>query len=61
MLTSAVNAGQCRRWTVRRKAEVLSALLSGNLSVEEACARYHLVPRELGEWWRACNGVGLSA
>ena len=31
-----------RRWVVRRKAAVVAAVLSGKITLEEACQRYQL-------------------
>lgn len=49
-----------KRWVVRRKAAVLAAIRSGELSVEEACRRYGLSEEELLSWQRAFDSHGLS-
>ena len=38
------------RWVYRRKAEVVAAVNSGQLSFAEACALYDLSPEELSQW-----------
>ena len=48
-----------KRWVVRRKAEVLAALRSGTITMEEACRRYALSEEELLAWRRAFEASGL--
>jgi hypothetical protein len=38
------------RWTARRKAEVVIAVETGILSLNEACARYLISPEEFFTW-----------
>jgi hypothetical protein len=47
------------RWVVRRKAEVVSAVNGGLLSVDEACARYGLSLEEFAGWQRAVDRSGM--
>jgi hypothetical protein len=47
------------RWVVRRKAEVLAAIVGGLLSIEEACQRYDLSLEELMLWQRAIERSGI--
>ena len=47
------------RWTVRRKAEVVSAVRGGLLTFDEACARYSLELEELIDWHRALDRSGM--
>jgi hypothetical protein len=47
------------RWVVRRKAEVVSAVNGGLLSVDEACARYGLTLEEFASWQRAIDRSGM--
>src|SRR5215218_1935763 len=47
------------RWVVRRKAEVVSAVNGGLLSVDEACARYSLSLEEFAGWQRAVDRSGM--
>jgi len=48
-----------RRWVMRRKAEVVSAVRGGLLSVEEALARYGLTPEEFESWRWAFDRHGM--
>jgi hypothetical protein len=47
------------RWVVRRKAEVVSAVNGGLLSVDEACERYSLTLEEFAGWQRAVDRSGM--
>jgi transposase-like protein len=47
------------RWVARRKAEVLSALIGGLLTVEDLCRKYGLTEEELLSWMRAYSRHGL--
>jgi hypothetical protein len=47
------------RWVVRRKAEVVSAVNGGLLSVDEACDRYGLSLEEFASWQRAVDRSGM--
>ena len=52
------------RWVARRKAVVVNEVLSGAISLQEACRRYELSVEEFLAWQRAIetNGVpGLRA
>jgi hypothetical protein len=48
-----------KRWVVRRKAAVLSAIDAGLLTRAEACARYHISEIELRFWERAVRCAGV--
>ncbi|HMD64865.1 MAG TPA: DUF1153 domain-containing protein [Stellaceae bacterium] len=48
-----------KRWVVRRKAAVLTAVRSGAITIEEACRRYGLSEEELLAWQRAFEAHGL--
>lgn len=39
-----------RRWVMRRKAQVVTAVRNGVLSLDEACERYHLSQEEFQSW-----------
>ena len=41
------------RWVFRRKAEIVSAVRGGLLSLDEACRRYALSREEFLSWSRA--------
>ena len=47
------------RWTVRRKAAVVTAVANGVLTREEACQRYQLTEEEFLSWQRAYETHGL--
>jgi hypothetical protein len=50
------------RWNVRRKMEVVTAVLAGVLSLDQACARYALSIEEFLDWRRlAVCEAGASA
>ena len=48
-----------KRWVVRRKAIVVSAVRSGAISLEEACNRYKLSVEEFLAWQRAIDKYGV--
>jgi hypothetical protein len=48
------------RWTVRRKAEVVVAVRSGTITMEEALRRYQLTEEEFLSWQRAFETHGLA-
>jgi hypothetical protein len=47
------------RWTARRKAEVLAAVRSGKITMEETMRRYQLTEEEFLVWQRAFEARGL--
>lgn len=47
------------RWVVRRKAEVVSAVNGGLLSVDEVCERYGLTLEEFASWQRSVDRSGM--
>ncbi len=49
------------RWVPRRKADVVSAVHAGILSMLEACHRYRLSPEEFLEWENSLRRGGLPA
>lgn len=49
-----------QRWVARRKAEVVSAVRAGLLSLEEACRRYNLSSEEFLGWEAAIDKHGLG-
>ena len=49
-----------KRWVIRRKAQVVSAVRKGVLSLEEACRRYMLTPDEFAAWEKAIDEHGLA-
>lgn len=52
------------RWVAGRKAEVVTSIERGALTMQEACDRYHLAPEDLISWQRATHRdstAGLGA
>jgi hypothetical protein len=52
---------ETRRWVARRKAQVVTAVKAGVLSLEEACRRYTLSAEEFAAWEQAIDRHGLRA
>jgi transposase-like protein len=48
-----------KRWVVRRKAAVVDAVMSGKVTLEEACRRYQLTEEEFLAWQHAYEEHGL--
>lgn len=48
-----------RRWTIRRKGQVVAAVNGGLLTFDEACLRYALGLEELTSWQRSVARSGL--
>lgn len=48
------------RWVIRRKAEVVFAVHTGLLGLNEACTRYQLTVEEFFSWQSAIEKHGLS-
>jgi transposase-like protein len=48
------------RWTPRRKAEVVAAVRSGLIRLDEACRRYNLTSEEFASWWRLFEKHGVA-
>lgn len=49
-----------KRWVIRRKAEVVSAVRGGLLTLEEACERYQLTVEEFLAWQKAIDQFGMA-
>lgn len=49
-----------RRWITRRKAEVVAAVRTGLLSLDEACVRYGITIEEFLSWQRLLDEHGLQ-
>ena len=47
------------RWVIRRKAQVVSAVRGGLISLDEACRRYVLSVEEFLSWQQAIDRHGL--
>ena len=48
-----------RRWVTSRKAQVVTAVRTGLLSLSEACERYHLSTEEFRSWARLFDEHGM--
>jgi transposase-like protein len=48
-----------RRWTIRRKAAVVNAVKTGEVTREEICRRYQISEEEFLSWQRAYENYGL--
>ena len=48
-----------KRWVIRRKAEVVAAVRSGLISLEDACERYKLSVEEFLSWQRLIDKHGV--
>ncbi len=48
------------RWTVLRKAKLVSAVTGGLLSVEDACRRYNIATEEFLSWQRLIDQHGIA-
>jgi hypothetical protein len=60
-LTAAdLPSGETKRWSIRRKAEVVAAVRGGLLSLEEACSRYALNIEEFLCWQYCIDQYGFN-
>ena len=50
---------ETRRWVIRRKAEVVTAVRNGLISLEDACNRYKLSAEEFLSWQRLIDQHGM--
>ena len=57
---SGLPPANTKRWVIRRKAEVVAAVRSGVLSLEDACNRYKLSMEEFLSWQRLIDSHGLA-
>jgi hypothetical protein len=49
-----------QRWVIRRKAEVVTAVRGGLLTLEEACERYRLTTEEFLSWQQSIDRWGMA-
>jgi hypothetical protein len=56
----ALPPANTRRWVIRRKAEVVAAVRSGVISLEDACDRYKLSMEEFLSWQRLIDRHGMA-
>jgi hypothetical protein len=59
MTVSALPPPTTKRWVIRRKAAVVTAVRAGVLTLEEACQRYHLSVEEFLSWQRLIDRHGM--
>ncbi len=50
---------ETRRWVIRRKAEVVTGVRNGLISLEDACNRYKLSAEEFLSWQRLIDRHGM--
>jgi hypothetical protein len=48
------------RWVIRRKAQVVAAVLGGLLTLDEACSRYSLTVEEFLSWRSSLDKHGIA-
>jgi len=58
---SDLPTSKTKRWVSSRKAQVVMAVQSGLLSLEEACSRYTLTVEEFLDWQAAIQTFGPQA
>jgi hypothetical protein len=49
-----------QRWVIRRKAEIVTAVQGGLLTLDEACNRYGLTADEFMTWQASFDRYGIS-
>ena len=59
MTVSDLPPPNTKRWVIRRKAEVVSGVRKGLLSLEDACQRYTLSVEEFLSWEQMITRHGL--
>jgi hypothetical protein len=47
------------RWVIRRKAQVVSAVATGSISLDEVCQRYSVSVEEFQSWQRLLERHGI--
>ena len=52
-------AAGTKRWVIRRKAEVVTAVHNGLIGMDEACERYRLSVEEFLNWQQLIESHGL--
>jgi hypothetical protein len=59
-VADALPPANTKRWVTRRKAEVVNAVRSGIISLDEACRRYKLSIEEFASWQALIDHHGLA-
>ncbi len=49
-----------KRWVIHRKAAVVEAVRSGNVSLDEVCRRYNISVEEILNWQRLVDAHGVA-
>jgi Protein of unknown function (DUF1153) len=49
-----------KRWVIRRKAQIVTAVLGGLISLDDACARYRLTAEEFHSWRKSVERSGSA-
>jgi hypothetical protein len=57
---TALPPADTRHWVARRKAQVVEAIQSGRLSLDDASRLYRLSVEEFGAWKRALYRFGIQ-
>ena len=53
-------APNTKRWVIRRKAQVVVAVHSGIISLNDACSRYNISIEEFLSWQRLIDRHGIG-
>lgn len=59
MLLNELPPPNTKRWVVRRKAAVVTAVRNGAITLEEACKRYNLSVEEFLSWQKMIDEHGV--
>lgn len=60
MTLNDLPAPNTKRWVIRRKAQVVVAVRSGIISLNDACSRYNLSIEEFLSWQRLIDQHGIG-
>ena len=60
MTLNNLPAPNTKRWVIRRKAQVVVAVRSGIISLNDACSRYNLSIEEFLSWQRLIDRHGIG-
>jgi hypothetical protein len=59
MTLASLPPSETKRWIAHRKAELVSAVHGGLLTVEEVCERYAIELEEFVSWQRGVDRLGM--
>ena len=54
-------ASDTKRWSMRKKAQIVAGIRAGLITTETACERYSLSVEELASWQRLIDKYGVRA